>query len=312
MKAEYGRRTCFAGGAKTKAGKIGCGGWIVIAFFCVVLLGIIGRTAREDEDRKAPAPTRENQREEERAERPRIEPEHQRPEKKPEAEAEQAEGEAERAEEPVAEAPALQKGMTPDEVKAIWGEPQRHLSAGDVLVWRFADGGRVTFKGGLVTDWKEVPQTLVSGPALEQPADEEAKPRQEGYGEGDTVHVGYTSYAVWRSWWSNRLTADPYLDQRPNAAYLFVELTVRNNDRRARTIPIFHLVDEGGAEYESSPHSWILENSIGALDSLNPSVRKQGVVVFDVPRGRQYRLKLSGGYWSREVAYVRLSPRADR
>jgi len=130
--------------------------------------------------------------------------------------------------------------------------------------------------------------------------------------QGDTVHVGYTSYAVWKSWWSDRLSANEFLSHRPNAAYLFVDLTVRNDDMKARMVPSLILTDENGAEYEASSHGWATDGAIGILESLNPSVSKQGFVVFDVPRDRQYRLKLSGGYWSAEAAYVQLAPKANR
>jgi hypothetical protein len=132
------------------------------------------------------------------------------------------------------------------------------------------------------------------------------------YKEGDSVHIGYTTYAVWQSWWSSKLSSNEFLDQRPNAMYLFVELMVRNDDKKARMVPPFKLVDENGAEYEASSNGWAVEGSIGILESLNPSVSKQGFVVFDVPKGRTYRLKLSGGYWSLEDAYVQLSPKQSR
>lgn len=130
--------------------------------------------------------------------------------------------------------------------------------------------------------------------------------------EGETVHVGYTSYAVWRSWWSNRLSDNQFLDERPNAAYLFVELTIRNDDKKARMVPPLKLLDQNGVEYEASSRGWAVDGAIGILESLNPSVSKQGFVVFDVPKDRTYRLKLSGGYWSAEDAYVQLSPKASR
>jgi len=128
------------------------------------------------------------------------------------------------------------------------------------------------------------------------------------YKMGDTVHVGYTSYCVWRSWWSKRLSDNEFLDDRPDAMFLFVELTVRNDDKKARSIPPFELVDENGAEYETTSKGWAVDGSIGVLESLNPSVRKQGFIVFDVPTNHEYRLKVSGGYWSTENAFIALEP----
>ena len=85
-------------------------------------------------------------------------------------------------------------------------------------------------------------------------------------------------------------------------------MTVRNDDRKARMVPPIKLIDEQGREYESSAAGTMIENSIGVLETLNPDVSKQGYVVFDVPKGRTYKLKLSGGYWSGETGYIRLEP----
>jgi len=124
-----------------------------------------------------------------------------------------------------------------------------------------------------------------------------------------TAHVGYMSYRVWRAEWSNRLPLDGFLDSRPNAKWLLVELSARNNDRKARAIPPFALVDEQGREYESASQGALLPSGFGILESLNPSVTKQGLVVFDVPQDRTYKLKVSGGYWSKEDGYIPILPK---
>jgi Domain of unknown function (DUF4352) len=94
--------------------------------------------------------------------------------------------------------------------------------------------------------------------------------------------------------------------------YLFVDLTVSNNDNQARTIPPFKLVDENGSEYESSGIGWAADGAIGLIEDLNPSVSKRGLVVFDVPQERKYQMKLSGGYWSGKYANVELQPAPSR
>src|ERR1700761_6395800 len=85
-----------------------------------------------------------------------------------------------------------------------------------------------------------------------------AEPNSDTHNEGDQFLVGYTGYAVWRSWWSPRLTADKFLDQAPNAKYLFVALSVLNNDTKARDVPPFQLVDEGGAEYDADARGYMM------------------------------------------------------
>ena len=129
------------------------------------------------------------------------------------------------------------------------------------------------------------------------------------YNEKDTVSIGYTSYAVWRSWWSNHLSNNIFLNENPDANFLFVELTIKNNDKKPRSVAPFKLIDEQGAEYESSSKSWQVEGSIGVLSSLNPNVKKTGFIVFDVPKDNIYKLKVSGGYWSSDVGFIKLSPK---
>ena len=77
-------------------------------------------------------------------------------------------------------------------------------------------------------------------------------------------------------------------------------------------VPPFTLLDENNQEYEASSNGWAVEGSIGILESLNPSVSKQGFVVFDVPYDHTYRLKLSGGYWSLQDAFIQLTPKSSR
>lgn len=133
-----------------------------------------------------------------------------------------------------------------------------------------------------------------------------AKAMTTNYKLGETAHVGYTSYTVWKAFYRDQLSENPYINQPPDAVYLFVDITVRNDDTKARTIPPFKLIDENGAEYEASSKSWSVDGSIGILYSLNPSVEKHGYIVFDVPRGKLYKLEISGGYWVSDKALVNL------
>ncbi len=71
-------------------------------------------------------------------------------------------------------------------------------------------------------------------------------------------------------------------------------------------IPPFHLVDENGAQYDITSQETYLSDAFPIVESLNPGVAKAGSIAFDVPRGHTYRLKLSGGYLSRESAFVLL------
>lgn len=139
-------------------------------------------------------------------------------------------------------------------------------------------------------------------------SDESSTSSKKVYEQKETVSIGYTSYKITDSWWSNKLSNNEYINEPPKATYLFINLIVRNDDDEARTIPPFELVDESGATYDSSSNAYMLDKSIGPIDQLNPDVKKQGVIVFDVPRNKNYQLKISGGYWSDEDALVNLSP----
>lgn len=136
-------------------------------------------------------------------------------------------------------------------------------------------------------------------------------PQQSNYQIGDNVPVGYMGYKIVGVRWNDQLTKNPYLNARPNSHYLVVEIFVVNMDKKARTIPPFHLVDANGAEYDTTSNGAYLDDAIHALDSLNPEVAKRGTIVFDVPKDRTYKLKLSGGYWSRDDAYVELAHITD-
>ena len=160
--------------------------------------------------------------------------------------------------------------------------------------------------GSLMDDGSNKSTTPSSSkPSGSQP---KSKPETKVYKEGETANIGYTSYAVWRCWWSTRLSDNQFLDDKPDAMFLFVDLTIRNDDKKARSIPPFKLIDENGAEYETTSKGWAVEGAIGVLDSLNPGVQKRGFIIFDVPKSHSYKLKASGGYWSGDDALITLSP----
>ncbi len=126
------------------------------------------------------------------------------------------------------------------------------------------------------------------------------------YRTGEEFQVGYTAYRIDKAWWQDHLSKNQFLNQPPNAAYLFVQLAIANADQKPRMVAPYKLIDERGAEHQPSANAWAVEGSIGVLESLNPGVTKNGFAVFDVPRGQKYKLVVSGGYWSTEDAMVEL------
>lgn len=136
--------------------------------------------------------------------------------------------------------------------------------------------------------------------------------RREGkrkiYAAGEQFVVGYTAYRVNGCWFSTRLSDNQFLDRPPDATYLFVDVNVVNVDKKERMIAPFKLLDESGAEYGTSDKAWMADGSIGLLTNLNPGVGKRAYVISDVPTQHQYRLLVSGGYWSGQEALVDLNP----
>lgn len=126
--------------------------------------------------------------------------------------------------------------------------------------------------------------------------------------EGDTVDIGYTTYVAWQSYWTDSLSDNQFMQEAPDAKYLVIEVSVRNDDTKERSIPPFKLIDTKGREYNTSPSAYILPDYIGALSSLNPDVQKAGYIAFDCPPDRDYKLQVSGGYWSGEHALIELNP----
>jgi hypothetical protein len=91
--------------------------------------------------------------------------------------------------------------------------------------------------------------------------------------------------------------------------YLFVHVTVRNDDKQVRSIRPFKLIDENGAAYEATSKGWTNDEAIGVVENFNPGVQKTGVLIFDIPQHHTYNLKVSGGYWSEGEAMVGRSPK---
>ena len=152
-------------------------------------------------------------------------------------------------------------------------------------------------------------------PAIRQPASHAdnksstaTKKSTHIYKEGDTVEIGYTTYVVWESYWTDRLTDNAFLNSGPDARYLVIEISVRNDDTQSRSIPPFKLTDTAGREYSTTADAFMMPDHIGILSSLNPDVQKDGLIAFDCPAGREYKLKVSGGYWTSKNALIQLKP----
>jgi hypothetical protein len=128
--------------------------------------------------------------------------------------------------------------------------------------------------------------------------------------EGKNVCLDEFCFTVWKSWWSDSLGKDLILHSvKPDSKYLFIDMTIQNNDHRPRLIRNFQIVDQNGSTYELSSDSWLAEGSMGIYGKINPSVSKRGIFVYDLPQNRQYYLKLISNMFRTNAAYVQLDPK---
>jgi len=142
-------------------------------------------------------------------------------------------------------------------------------------------------------------------PTTSTPAGDLA-PAQPKYAIGQEFSVGYWTYRCNGANWQPFIGSGFGSLERPDAAFLVLDLTVRNDDRTSSTLPPLKLIDPQGREFDESSKGIFLEGSFGALKQLNPGVSSRGLVVFDVPNG-EYMLKVSGGFESGKGALVDLS-----
>ncbi|HLX82351.1 MAG TPA: DUF4352 domain-containing protein [Terriglobales bacterium] len=125
------------------------------------------------------------------------------------------------------------------------------------------------------------------------------------YELGQEVTVGYWTYRCNKASWQPAIWSGYSSLETPDATFLIVDISIRNNDRTASTLPPLKLIDAQGREYKESSKGVLMPGRFDVLKELNPGVSSRGNVVFDVPHGL-YKLQLSGGFYSAETATVNL------
>ena len=92
---------------------------------------------------------------------------------------------------------------------------------------------------------------------------------------------------------------------RPDAEFAVIYLMMRNDDDGASTLPPLTLLDSDAKEYKPSPKAVLQRDALnlGMLE-LDAKASISGSVIVDVPHGRPYYLKVSGGYWSANDALI--------
>lgn len=164
--------------------------------------------------------------------------------------------------------------------------------------WPVVVGAIIVF--AVVFSWLNSPGNHSSNPATSATE----TPTVVTHKMNETVNVGVWSYEVTGVRWANSIGQD-FSRERPDAKFLLVDITIRNNDRTASTLAPLKLVDVGQREFDESSKGVFLEGSFGLLKSVNPGVTSSGTAVFDVPAGR-YSLLVSGGFGSGETTTIEL------
>ena len=111
---------------------------------------------------------------------------------------------------------------------------------------------------------------------------------------GRVIKVGYFAYVVNDVQWKTVLGDRGLVQERPDAAFLVVDITVINNADKPKYFESPQLVDSSGRTFTSTWNAAIAEGSKLVLKELNPGVGSSGEIVFDVPHG-SYSLKLTDG-----------------
>jgi hypothetical protein len=146
-------------------------------------------------------------------------------------------------------------------------------------------------------------------PVVAVPPTSKSEPMQAIFKEGDNVCMDEFCFTVWKSWWSESLGSNPFIHgKKANAMYLFVDMTIQNNDHEPRIVRNFKIVDQNGSTYEIYENSWLAEGAMGIYEKINPSVSRRGIFVYDLPQNRQYHMKLISNMFRSNAAYVQLDP----
>ena len=140
---------------------------------------------------------------------------------------------------------------------------------------------------------REVQERVAAENARERTT-EAARREKEAPALGTLIEVGDFAYTLNEVKWKSILGEGELLQQRPDAAFLVVDITVINNSRKPHYVESPQLVDSSGRTYTSTSNAFIVEGSEFLLKELNPQVRSRGSIVFDVPYG-SYSLRLGGG-----------------
>jgi hypothetical protein len=124
---------------------------------------------------------------------------------------------------------------------------------------------------------------------------------------GESFSIGYWTYRCDTARWSSFLGNGSSEMGHPDAAFAVIHLTVRNDDESSSIFPPARIVGADAHEYEPSPKAILQKDALDLVDQLAGGASANGFVVFDVPQGSAYCLKVSGGMVSSKEALIDLA-----
>lgn len=81
-----------------------------------------------------------------------------------------------------------------------------------------------------------------------------------------------------------------------------------NGGSKPIEVPDFELEDGAGRKFDQVPSAPSSPGSFITNLDIDPRTHRHGALVFDVPKGRTYRLTISNKSGSDEEAFIQLSP----
>jgi hypothetical protein len=135
---------------------------------------------------------------------------------------------------------------------------------------------------------KPAAATTTSNAPAQSPQKQETKKEDtsKAFKVGDEVQAGNLSFKV-NSVKKADQVGDDVMNKKADGVFLIVNVTVKNNDKEARTIDtnLFKLVS-GSTSYNASAEADMYANKDNSffLKQLNPGVSTTGNIVFDIPK----------------------------
>jgi endonuclease YncB( thermonuclease family) len=203
-----------------------------------------------------------------------------------------------------AEFESLSRGMTYENVEAVFGSPGERIASSivdsknvAVYTWPLDEASfvRARFTDGVLEDWR-VRRFPPPQPAAQQVSAESEYVDVRVVPMNSANNIENITYLVGGTLLRRKLT-DGLGVYTPTAVFLLVYVMIRNDDNMPRSIKVneFFLIDENDSIYVQTRLLLASELTLwsdGAV--LNPGVQDVRVLVFDVPPTHTYYLTLPG------------------